>query len=150
MRRVWKCCGTQARFSGFHDGELMNLNDILDSMVFSKAFAREIEGSNYPRWEEIYLSAQEEREREQVARQENNYLMRQCIADARNIVKDEKLMDMQNHVLNIAVSLFNKRASHAVFYKEDKCKEKFLKYWSPFKDKGTEKTAAKHTGAKKA
>ena len=98
-------------------------------MVFSKTFPREINGSNYPKWEEIFLSAQEEREREQVARQENLFLIRQCIADARNVLKDEKMMDMQSHVLSVALSLFKKRSSHVVFYKDEKCKEKFLKYW---------------------
>ena len=102
-------------------------------MVFSKKFPRDIDGSNYPVWEEIFLSAQEEREREQVARQENLFLIRQCIADARNVLKDEKMMDMQSHVLSIGLSLFKKRASHVVFYKEEKCKDKFQKYWGKFK-----------------
>ena len=39
---------------------------------------------------------------ESVFRQENLYLMRQCIADARNVLADEKMMDMQSHVLSIA------------------------------------------------
>ena len=101
-------------------------------MVFSKSFPREIEGSSLPKWEEIFLSAQEEREREQVARQENLFLIRQCIADARNVLKDEKMMDMQSHVLSIAMALFKKRASHTVYYKEELCHQKFLKYWGKF------------------
>ncbi|MBW2964305.1 hypothetical protein KY363_02495 [Candidatus Woesearchaeota archaeon] len=101
-------------------------------MVFSKSFPRETQDGS-TRWEEMFLSAQEEREREQVARQENLFLIRQCIADARNVLKDEKMMDMQSHVLSIAMALFKKRSSHAVFYKEELCKEKFLKYWGKFK-----------------
>ncbi|MFC1741047.1 hypothetical protein ACFL3V_00740 [Nanoarchaeota archaeon] len=85
------------------------------------------------RWEDMFLTAQEEREREQVARQENLYLVRQCIADARNVLKDEKMMDMQSHVLSVAMCLFKKRSTHCVYYKEEKCKEKFLKYWGKFK-----------------
>ncbi|MBW2967477.1 hypothetical protein KY362_03245 [Candidatus Woesearchaeota archaeon] len=102
-------------------------------MVFSKSFPRTVDGSNTPVWEEMFLSAQEERQAEQVARQENLFLIRQCIADARNVLKDEKMMDMQSHVLSIGLALFRKRSSHAVFYKEEKCKEKFLKYWGKFK-----------------
>lgn len=102
-------------------------------MVFSKTYPREVDGSHYPAWEEIILSAQEEREAEQVARQENLFLIRQCIADARNVLKDEELMDTQSQVLSIAMSLFRKRSSHAVYYKEEKCKQKFNKYWSKFK-----------------
>jgi hypothetical protein len=104
-------------------------------MVFSRTFPREIPGSNFPKWEEIFLSAQEEREREQVARQENLFLIRQCIADARNILKDSGMMDMQSHVLSVALGLFKKRANHAVHYKEECCKNKFLKYWGKFKHK---------------
>jgi len=98
-----------------------------------------------PKWEEIFLSAQEEREREQVARQENLFLIRQCIADARNVLKDEKMMDMQSHVLSVAMSLFKKRSSHAVFYKEEKCKEKFLKYWGKFKKPAEKEETKKPT-----
>lgn len=98
-------------------------------MVFSKSFPRTVDGSNTPIWEEMFLTAQEERQAEQVARQENLFLIRQCIADARNVLKDEHMMDMQSHVLSIGLAIFKKRASHAVFYKEEQCKEKFLKYW---------------------
>jgi len=118
-------------------------------MVFSKKFPRDIEGSNYPKWEEIFLSAQEEREREQVARQENLFLIRQCIADARNILKDEKMMDMQSHVLSVGLSLFKKRASHVVYYKEEKCKDKFQKYWGKkYPPKAEKVTKAKSTAKK--
>ena len=55
--------------------------------------------------------AREAREREQVLRQENLFLIRQCIADARNVLHDEKMMDMQSHVLSIAIALFKKRAA---------------------------------------
>ncbi len=112
-------------------------------MVFSKSFPREIQGSNWPKWEEIFLSAQEEREREQVARQENLFLIRQCLADARNVLKDEKMMDMQSHVLSVALALFRKRASHSVFYKEERCQEKFLKYWGKKFPKPAEKKETK-------
>jgi hypothetical protein len=116
-------------------------------MVFSKTFPREIEGSNFPKWEEIFLSAQEEREREQVARQEFLFLIRQCVADARNILKDENMMDMQSHVLSIALALFKKRANHTVYYKEEQCKQKFLKYWGKFKSKPAVKAESKKKNA---
>ena len=57
--------------------------------------------------------AREAREREQVLRQENLFLIRQCIADARNVLNDEKMMDMQSHVLSIGIALFKKRAASA-------------------------------------
>jgi hypothetical protein len=129
------------KISVFLDEEFFKTRNIVQCMVFSKTFPREIEGSNFPRWEEMFLSAQEEREMEQIARQEYLYLIRQCMADARNVLKDESMMDTQSHVLGIALALFKKRSNHAVFYKEDRCKEKFLKYWGKFKHK-TEKASA--------
>jgi hypothetical protein len=127
--------------SGFPAEEFFNTKNTIHRMVFSKTFPREIPGSNFPKWEEIFLSAQEEREREQVSRQENLFLIRQCIADARNVLKDAGMMDMQSHVLSIALGLFKKRAQHSVYYKEDKCKEKFLKYWGKFKHKKQAETS---------
>ncbi len=100
-----------------------------DKMAFSKSFPREISGSTVPKWEEIFLTTQEEREKEQVARQENMYLMRQCIADAKNVVKSERLMDIQSHILSLAMTLFKKRASHVVYYKEEACRQKFHKHY---------------------
>jgi len=103
-------------------------------MVYSKKFLKDsADGSQH--WQEILLSEHEERECEQRARKENLYLVRKCIADARNVVKDERLMDMQSHVLSIALALFKKRASHCAYYKEEECAKKFRKYWDqPKKD----------------
>lgn len=70
------------------------------------------------------LTAQEERETEQVCRQENLYLLRQCLADARNIMKDEKLMDMQNHTIQMAIALFEKRAENIAEHKQQKIQQK--------------------------
>lgn len=94
-------------------------------MSFSKTFPRNIEGSNYPRWEEVTISDKEEREQEQRARQENIKLMEECIDDANQIFKGKGLRDYQSDVINIAISLFEKRASHDVYWKEKKAKEKF-------------------------
>ncbi len=112
-------------------------------MAFSKSFAREVPGSTMPKWEEIFLTAQEEREAEQVARRENMYVMRQCIADAKSIIRAEKMMDMQSTILSVAISLYKKRASHEIFYKEEKCKKKFQQYYgvlSKLKEERTKKT----------
>ena len=112
-------------------------------MAFSKAFPRVGPGGSTPKWEEIFLTAQEEREQEQVARQANQYLIRQCIADAKNIVKAERLMDIQSHILTIALAMFKKRAIHAVYHKEEKCKEKFHKYYGVLKGLKDSRSAKK-------
>ncbi|MBI2107296.1 hypothetical protein HYT57_04915 [Candidatus Woesearchaeota archaeon] len=86
-------------------------------MVFSKAFPRQIKGSSYSVWEEISLTDSEEKAIEEAVRREHVEVMRQCINDAKTI-------DFSNH-MQIALAFFDKRASHAVFLKESKCKEKF-------------------------
>ncbi len=94
-------------------------------MVFSKSFPKTTDKSTYPVWEEITLSDVEEEEQEVLARKENIELMKECINDSKSIMKDKNLKPYQTDMINIAVALFEKRASHLVYHKERKAKEKF-------------------------
>ena len=94
-------------------------------MVFSKSFPRTVKGSSYPIWEEIFLSEEEEKEQERKCREENIRLMHECIEDARGVIERKKLKDFQTDMITLARALFDKRASHAVYWKENKAKEKF-------------------------
>jgi len=94
-------------------------------MAFSKSFPNTVEGSNYPKWEEVFISDEEERLEEQKAKEENINLMKECIDDAKNIIKEKELKDFQTDLINIAIALFEKRASHSVYWKERKAKDKF-------------------------
>ena len=92
-------------------------------MVFSKAFPRLKDGIT--RWEEVSLSYEEELTVEDQARKENIKLMIECIGDAKRIMGDQGLKDFQSDVITIAKALFDKRASHEIYFKENKAKEKF-------------------------
>jgi len=94
-------------------------------MVFSKSFPRTSDKSVYPRWEEVTLSKEEEKEQEELARKENIDKMLDCIKDAMHIMQAQNLKPFQSDMINIAIALFEKRASHEVYYKENKAKEKF-------------------------
>ena len=94
-------------------------------MVFSKTFPRTLKGGTYPIWEEIYLDDAEEREVEELAKEENVNLMKNCIDEAKNIIKEKGFKEYQTDVLNLARSLFDKISSHQVYHKEKKAKEKF-------------------------
>ena len=94
-------------------------------MGFSKSFPRTVEGSTYPTWEEIKLTEKEEKEEEVRCRKENISLMKECIEDAKEVMKDKSLKDFQSDLIKVAISLFGKRASHAVYWKESKAKDKF-------------------------
>ncbi|MBU0471084.1 MAG: hypothetical protein KKF65_00540 [Nanoarchaeota archaeon] len=96
-------------------------------MVFSKSFPRTIDKSTYPIWEEIYLSDDEEQKTQVECRKKNISLMKECVDDAKKIFVEKNLKDFQSDVINIAIVLFEKRASHEVFWKESKAKEKFDK-----------------------
>ncbi|RJQ18147.1 hypothetical protein C4573_00300 [Candidatus Woesearchaeota archaeon] len=96
-------------------------------MAFSKSYPKTIEGFNYPKWEEVYLDEEEELLTEKQARNDNIALMKECIDDAKKIVQDKQLKDFQSDVIHIAIALFEKRSSHAIYYKENKTKEKFHK-----------------------
>lgn len=94
-------------------------------MPFSKSFPKTVEGSSYPQWKEVFLTEGEEREEEKKCREKNIKIIKECIDDAKGIIKEKNLKDYQTDVVNIAISLFEKRASHSVYWKESRAKEKF-------------------------
>ncbi|KYK25202.1 hypothetical protein AYK26_06305 [Euryarchaeota archaeon SM23-78] len=102
-------------------------------MAFSKSFPKTTDKSVYPKWIEVFLTDEEEQEQEEVSRKENIKLMKECVDDAKKIFQEKKLKDYQTDVIRLAVALFEKRASHSVFWKESKAKEKFDKEHAPKK-----------------
>ncbi len=96
-------------------------------MAFSKRFPVDKPGSPYAAWEETELSSQEEQAVEEKQREENKNLMTECLNDAFEIIKARGLKEYQTNVANIAIALFEKRASHIVFWKEEKAKEKLTR-----------------------
>ena len=96
-------------------------------MAFSKSFAKTTEKSVYPKWIEVYLTEEEEREEEKKCRVENVRLMKECLEDARKIFASEKLKGYETSLITLTIALFEKRASHSVYWKENKAKEKFDK-----------------------
>jgi len=94
-------------------------------MAFSKSFPKTTDKSVYPKWEEVFLTEAEEKEQDELSRKENIKVMQECIDDAKKVFADKKLKDYQTDVIRLAVALFEKRASHSVYWKENKAKEKF-------------------------
>ena len=94
-------------------------------MPFTKSFPRQSEKSTYPVWEEISLTNEEENEAHKLASLENIRLMKKCFIQAKKIISDESLTINQGDIVKIAIALFEKNASHSVFWKEAACKEKF-------------------------
>jgi len=96
-------------------------------MTFSKTFPKTAKGSTYPVWEEVYLTENEEKEVEERAKKENYELLKQCIDKAKQILTEKRLDYDHSDVINTAIALFDKIASHSVYHKEAKAKEKFDK-----------------------
>jgi len=94
-------------------------------MPFSKSFPKTTDKTIYPKWEEVYLTEEEEKAIEESAKEESRHLMEECIKDAKKIFLKQNLKDFQSDIIHAAIALFEKRASHVVFWKETKCKEKF-------------------------
>ena len=94
-------------------------------MPFSKSFPKTSKTSPYPQWEEIFLTEEEEKAQEQKCRNENIKLMEECIDDAKSIMREKNLKDYQTGLIHLAISLFEKRASHSIYWKESKAKDKF-------------------------
>ena len=93
-------------------------------MVFSKRFPK-TNNRGFADWIEVDLTDAEEKIEEQRSREENIKLLEECIDDAKRIVREKGLKRYQTDLINIAISLFDKRASHSVYWKERKAKEKF-------------------------
>ena len=94
-------------------------------MPFSKAFPKTTEGISYPKWVEIYLSADQEKQVEFQTKERNKQLMAECILDAKDVAKKSDLRDYQSDIISIAIALFEKRSSHQVYAKERTCKDIF-------------------------
>ena len=94
-------------------------------MSFSKSFPRIVKGSNYPVWEEVSLNDDEEAGVEVKAWEENVSLMKKCLEEAKKILLDKGLEGSSANVVRVGADLFGKCASHNVYHKEAKCKEKF-------------------------
>ncbi len=93
-------------------------------MAFSKTFPRTVPGTNYPLWEEVFLSTEEEKGCEERCREENFQLMNECLSEAKTVAIKHGI-NTDDNVARIAIALFEKRASHVVFWKESCAKEKF-------------------------
>ncbi len=94
-------------------------------MTFSKSFPKTLEGISYPKWIEIFLSTEQEKEIEEQTKEHNKQLMIECINDAKEIAKQANLREYQSDIISIAIALFEKRSSHQVYAKERACKDIF-------------------------
>ncbi|MEW5896530.1 MAG: hypothetical protein AB1668_02455, partial [Nanoarchaeota archaeon] len=104
-----------------------NLEDMEEEeikMAFSKTFPRTVSGTNFPVWEEITLTPEEEAKVEEECRKENFKLMDECLGDAKAMVIKNSINTDENRI-KLAIALFEKRASHLVYWKESRAKEKF-------------------------
>ena len=99
-------------------------------MAFSKSFPKQSKTSSYPQWEEVTLTDEEEKQVSLKSKEENIKLFKECIEDAKNILIEKGLNESDSGVIKVAVALFEKRASHEVYHKESKAKEKFDKMFN--------------------
>lgn len=91
--------------------------------MFTKSFPKNINGVTV--WEETILNTFEEKTVEKQAREDQVNLLLECLRDAKEIMDKAHFKYQQSQRLSIALSLFQKRGSHVVFKKEEKCREKF-------------------------
>ncbi len=93
-------------------------------MAFSKSFPKRTNKLSIPTWIDVTLSDEEEKAVEEKARQENILLIKQCIDDAKRILIEKNMNEKDSDLLSVAIALFEKRASHSIYWKENKAKEK--------------------------
>lgn len=93
-------------------------------MPFSKTFPKTIPGTNYPQWEEVYLTLEEEKDAEEMCKRDNFQIMDDCLREAKALVIKHQI-NTDDVLSRVAIALFEKRSSHVVYWKENKAKEKF-------------------------
>ncbi|HIJ12095.1 TPA: hypothetical protein HA278_08620 [Candidatus Woesearchaeota archaeon] len=93
-------------------------------MTFTKSFPRKITPNSAPVWEEIKLTQEEERHVEEECKRINFLILDESLREAKSLAIKNGLNTEENQV-KLAIALFEKRASHQVFWKENKAKEKF-------------------------
>jgi len=93
-------------------------------MTFSKTFPKTMPGSNYPIWEEVFLTEEEEQAAEEQCKKENFRILDSSLQEAKALAIKNGINEDSN-LVQLAIALFEKRASHVVFWKESKAKEKF-------------------------
>lgn len=96
-------------------------------MAFTKSFPKDIPNSRYPEWVEVSLTEAEEAKIEAHARENHIRLLQESLHDAIQLVKEEQLKDYQTNMVQLAMALFEKRASHTVWHKEEAARIKFEK-----------------------
>ena len=95
-------------------------------MAFTKCFPRERPATA---WQEVVLTPQEEQQIEAVAYSQNIHLLERCLLDTLELVRTCGLREQGivvdfSGLCQLSVALFEKSASHVVFFKERACKEK--------------------------
>lgn len=93
-------------------------------MAFTKAFASRSDKSVYPKWVDVELSEEEEHEAESQARKESLKILKECLEDAKILLAEP---EQSESTVQLACALFDKRASHVAFYKEELAQKKFKK-----------------------
>lgn len=92
-------------------------------MAFSKSFPRKVPGAP-PEWVEITLTNEEEIAIDDAARRINFQILDESLCESKTLAIKHGINSEQNQT-HLAIALFEKRASHAVFHKETKAKQKF-------------------------
>ncbi|MFH1650041.1 MAG: hypothetical protein ABIA93_05820 [Candidatus Woesearchaeota archaeon] len=93
-------------------------------MGFTKAFPVRSDKSVYPKWEDVELSKDEEKSADDSARKQNLILMKECLEDAKILLAEPAFSE---NTVRVAIALFEKRASHVAYHKEELAQEIFKK-----------------------
>jgi len=94
-------------------------------MAFSKNFPSQKTQGAYTTWVEVKLTEKQERECEHNARNAHVEEFQKCIDDAKEVLLKNGMKVFDPNIIQVANALFEKRASHTVYYKEERAKDVF-------------------------
>jgi hypothetical protein len=94
-------------------------------MAFRKRFPKDVPTSPYPQWVTVKLTQEQEDQLDESVREAHASLMQECLQDAKELCEAQGLKDYQTDTVQIAISLFEKRASHLAYHKEEFAYDQF-------------------------
>lgn len=94
-------------------------------MAFTKSFPVQKTEGSYTSWKEISLDHDEEKHAEEKARDDHIRQFQECLDDAKEILLKTGMKQFDPNIIAVANTLFEKRASHTSYYKEDAARKKF-------------------------
>lgn len=108
--------------------------------MFIRRIPKTVKGSPYPNWVEVKLTEEEAANIMMEAKEQHKTIFKFCIEDAKQILEETNIYKLEDapiiaeNIIQVAVALFDKRASHVVFAVEKECESLAISFTDALKE----------------